>query len=160
MRSRVVIGAVLVSLVAVGAAVAALEPRGHEATVTLSSAAAGANSVAVTVQLPAALQCGRPMGGPVSVTLPRGERMPHSIATATVRVNGVAPGSVSLVGRTVTVSPPVHRGVTCMSIVEGRMKIVLAQTAGLGNPSAPGSYTVVVRQGNTGWLVPVTIKAA
>src|SRR5262249_52352447 len=111
-----------------------------------------------TVQLPAVLQCGRPMGGPVSVTLPRGERIPHSIATAAVRVNGMTPGGVSVAGRTVTVSLPVRHGVMCMTIIDGRMKIVLAQGGGLGSPAAAGSYTVVVRQGKTGWLVPVSIK--
>jgi len=84
--------------------------------------------------------------------------MPRAIATASARVNGVTPASVVVGGRTVTVSLPVRHGVTCMSIIDGRMKIVLAQTAGLGNPSAAGSYTVVVRQGKTGWLVPVSIR--
>jgi hypothetical protein len=104
------------------------------------------------------LQCGRPMGGPVSVTLPRGERMPRAIPSTAVRINGMTPASVTVSGRMVTVSLSVHHGVTCMSIVDGRMKIALAQGAGLGNPATAGSYTVVIRQGKTGYLVPVAIK--
>jgi hypothetical protein len=153
------IGAALVASAAAGVAAAAgFQPRGGEATVTLSSAAAGARPVAVTVGLPAVLQCGRPMGGPVSVSLPRGERMPRAISKAAVRVNGMIPSNVAVDGRKVTVSLPVRRGITCMTIIDGRMKIVVAERAGLGNPSAPGTYMVVVRQGKTGYLVPVSIR--
>ncbi len=152
------IGAVLVLLAAAGAAAAAVLQSPGVATVTLSPAAAGARRVSMTVQLPATLQCGRPMGGPVSVTLPRGERMPSAIAATAVRVNGRASSKVAVAGRVVTVGLPVPRGITCMSIIEGTMKIVFAPAAGLGNPSAAGTYTVVVRQGKTGYLVPVSIK--
>jgi hypothetical protein len=153
------IGAALVLVAAAASAAAGgFQSPGGGATVTLSPPAAGARLVAVTVQLPAALQCGRPMGGPVSVTLPRGERMPSVIAVTAVRVNGLASSKVDVVGRVVTVSLPVHRGITCMSIIDGTMKIVFAPAAGLGNPSAAGTYTVIVRQGKTGYLVPVSIK--
>jgi hypothetical protein len=158
MRARTLIGAMLVLLAAAGAAVAAVVQSPGVATVTLSPAAARAWPVTVTVQLPAALQCGRPMGGPVSVTLPRGERMPSTIAATAVRVNGLASSKVAVTGRVVTVALPVRRGITCMSIIEGSMKIVFAPAAGLGNPSAAGTYTVIVRQGKTGYLVPVSIK--
>jgi hypothetical protein len=154
----VLIGTVLVLAAAAGSAAGAVfTSRDGQATVALSSTAAGARSVAVTVQLPAVLQCGRPMGGPVSVSLPQGERMPRAIGTSAVRVNGITPASVTVSGRTVTETLPVRHGVTCMTLIDGRMKLVLAPAAGLGNPSAAGSYTVVVRQGKTGWLVPVSI---
>jgi len=156
---RVAAAAALVALGAVGVAAAGrFQSPDGAATVTLSSSAAGAQNVAVTVRIPTVLQCGRPTGVPVAITLPRAERMPHAIASATVRVNGLAPSKVATAGRVVTVSLPVRRGITCLALVDGTMKITFAPGAALGNPSSPGTYSFGIRQGRTAYVVPVTIK--
>lgn len=158
MKVRVAAAAALVALVAagVGAAARFQSPNGA-ATVTLSSAAAGARNVAVTVQIPTVLQCGRPTGVPVEITLPRAERMPPAIVASMVRVNGVPPSKLTTAGRVVTVSLPVRRGITCLSLVDGMMKITFAPGAALGNPSSAGTYSFAIRQGRTAYVVPVTI---
>jgi len=157
---RVAAAAALVALVAAGAAAAARfqSPNGA-ATVTLSSTAAGAQNVAVTVQIPTVLQCGRPTGVPVAITLPRAERMPRAIVAAMVRVNGVPPSKLTTVGRVVTVSLPVRKGITCFALVDGLMKITFAPGAALGNPSSAGTYAFGVRQGRTAYSIPITIHA-
>jgi hypothetical protein len=151
--------AVLVALVVVaGAAGATFQSPSGEATVTLSSTAAGAQNVALTVQIPSVLECGRPTGVPVALTLPRAARMPSAIPVSAVRVNGVPASKVAVLGRTVTVTLPVHRGITCFALIEGRMKIAFAPSAALGNPSSAGTYAFGIRQGRTAYSVPVTIK--
>jgi len=151
--------AALVALVVAGAAAAATfqSPNGA-AKVTLSSTSAGARNVAVTVQIPSVLQCGRPTGVPVAITLPGGERMPRSIAASTVRVNGVQPSKVTIAGRVLTVSLPARRGITCFALVEGMMKISFPSTVAFGNPSSAGTYAFGIRQGKTAYVVPVAIK--
>jgi hypothetical protein len=158
MYARAAAAVPLVALAAAGVAGAARfqSPNGA-ATVTLSSSAAGAQDVAVTVQIPTVLQCGRPTGVPVAITLPRAERVPGAIVASTVRVNGVSPSRIAMAGRVVTVTLPVRRGITCLALVDGMMKIAFAPGAALGNPSSAGTYTFAIRQGRTAYVVPVTI---
>jgi hypothetical protein len=160
MKVRVAAGAALVSLLAAGGAAAGVgfQSPNHEASVTLSSANAGASNVSLTVQLPTVLQCGRPTGGDVVLTLPHAARVPHSIAVAAVRVNGVLPSRVAVTGRVVTVSLPARRGIMCFVLVEGMMKLTVAPSAALGNPSSAGTYAFGIRQGKTAYVVPITIE--
>jgi hypothetical protein len=160
MKVRVAAGAVLVALAVAGGAVAGVgfQSPNHEATVTLSSATAGASNVALTVQMPTVLQCGRPTGGDVVLTLPRAARVPHAIAASTVRVNGVLPSKVAVTGHAVTVGLPVHKGITCFALIDGTMKLTVAPSAAFGNPASAGTYAIGIRQGKTAYVVPVTIK--
>jgi hypothetical protein len=160
MQVRVATAAIVVVLSVVGVATAGggFQSPNHEATVTLSSVAAGAANIAVTIQLPTVLQCGRPTGGDVAVTLPRTARVPHAIAASAVRVNGVTPSKVTVTGRIVTVGLPVHKGITCFALVDGIMKLTVAPSAALGNPPGAGTYAIGIRQGKTTYVVPITIK--
>ena len=160
MQVRIATGAMLAALSIAGGAAAGVpfQSPNHEATVTLSSATAGASNVALTVQIPTVLQCGRPTGVPVAITLPRAERLPRAVVASTVRVNGVPPSKITMAGRVVTVSLPVRRGITCFSLVDGMMKITFAPSAAFGNPSSAGTYSFGIRQGKTAYVVPVTIK--
>jgi len=160
-KVRVAAAAAFAALLAAGGAAGALfqSPNG-EATVSLSSAAAGARDVGLTAQIPTVLQCGRPTGLPVALSLPRGVRMPGAIPLSAVRVNGVQASKVVVANRVVTVTLPVHRGITCFALIEGKLKIAIAPSASLGNPSSAGTYTFGIRQGRTAYAVPVTIKPA
>src|SRR5581483_867548 len=98
----------------------------HDATILLSSAKAGADVV---------------------VTLPRAARVPRSIASSAVRVNGKAPSRIAVAGRKVTVGLPAVNGITCDSITDGVLKVTFAGGAALGNPSAPGTYAIAIHRG-------------
>ena len=160
MQVRIATGAMLAALFIAGGAAAGVsfESPNHEATVTLSSATAGASNVALTVQVPTVLQCGRPTGVDVVLTLPRAARVPRAIAVAAVRVNGVPPSKVAVTGRVVTVGLPVHKGIMCFALVDGMMKLAFAPSAAFGNPPSAGTYAVGIRQGKTVYVVPITIK--
>jgi hypothetical protein len=160
MKVRVATGAMLVALFVAGGAAAGggFQSPNHEATVTLSSATAGAANVALTVQMPTVLQCGRPTGGDVVLTLPRAARVPHVIAPSAIRVNGVPPSKVAVTGRVVTVGLPARKGITCFAMVDGFMKLTIAPSAAVGNPPGAGTYAIGIRQGKTAYVVPITIK--
>lgn len=130
----------------------------HDATVLLSSAKAGADHVALTVKLQATLRCGRPFGAGVVVTLPRAARVPSSIASSAVRVNGKAPSRLAVSGRKVTVGLPAVHGIICDSITDGVLKVAFAGRAALGNPSAPGTYAIAIRRGASAYSVPIAIR--
>ena len=161
MKARVTAASIVAVLIAAAGAAAAggFQSPDHQAGVRLSSARAGASNVGLVVQMPTVLQCGRPTGGAVVVTLPRSEQMPRSIAVTNVRVNGVPASKVTVARRAVTVSLPIHRGITCFALIDGMMKITVAPGAALGNPSSAGSYAIGIRQGKTSYVVPITIKA-
>jgi hypothetical protein len=161
MKVRVAQAAALAALLAAGgAAGAGFQSPNAEATVSLSTAAAGAQNVGLTVQIPTVLQCGRPTGVPVALSLPGGVRIPRAIPVSAVRVNGVPASKVVVASRVVTVTLPVHRGISCFALIEGRMKIAIAPSAALGNPARAGIYTFGIRQGRTAYDIPVTIKVA
>jgi hypothetical protein len=161
MKARVSVASIVAMLLTAAgvAAAAGFQSPNREASVTFSSVKAGASNVGVVVQVPTVLECGRPTGGGVVLTLPRNERMPRAIAAASVRVNGLTASKVTVAGRVVTVSLPIHRGVTCFALIDGMMKIAVAPAAALGNPPSAGSYAVGIRQGKTAYVVPVAIKA-
>jgi hypothetical protein len=130
------------------------------ATTALSSSKAGAKSVTLTVSLRTELQCGRLMGSrALVVTLPAKARLPQTVAATAVMVGGSVAGQVSVAGRAVTISIPPPRGMVCDSITVGIAKIVFLSTAGLGNPRAPGTYTVRVAHGKDAFVAPLKIHA-
>jgi hypothetical protein len=118
----------------------------------LSSNAAGAKPVSATISPRTELQCGRLVGGSLVVTFPRQMRVPRTIGPASVLVGTRAAHSVTVAGRVVTVAVPVPRGVICDSITVGVAKITFSRAAGLGNPKAPGAYSLTVRRGSDTFL--------
>ena len=129
----------------------------HDATVLLSSTKAGADHVAVTLELRTTLRCGRPFGPGVVVTLPRTAQVPASIAGSAVRVNGRPPSKLSVSGRTVTVGLPATHGIVCDSITDGVLRVRFAAGAALGNPPGPGAYAFAIHRGAKAYTVPITI---
>ena len=124
----------------------------------LSSTKAGARHVVLTVQFPAFLQCGKPRG-PVNIVLPSAEPPPPKrIAVAAVRIDNLAPTTVVVAGRSITITLVPH-GITCDSIVDGTAKVVFGAAAGLVNPSTPGTYNVLIKHSSTWYKAPVTITA-
>jgi hypothetical protein len=148
-------GLVVLALVLSASALAAVPPKVPSATA--SSNLAGARPVALAVSLRTELQCGRLIGGVLVVTLPRAMRVPGSIAASDVLVGSRAARSVAVAGRVVTVAVPLPRGVICDSIAPGVARIVFSRAAGLGNPKAPGTYTVKLRRGSDAFAAPLTI---
>lgn len=74
--------------------------------------------------------------------------MPASIRAGAVLVNGAAPRSVSRAGSVVTLAVHPTTGITCNVIGPGTITIVFTRAAGLGNPTASGTYRVSVRAGS------------
>lgn len=82
----------------------------------------------LTLALRYEMTCGQPGPGPLTVELPDGFALaaPHAIGRRS-----------SVHGRTISVVVPGPRGVTCMSITEGTLRV---RVAGLQAPA--GSYLV------------------
>jgi hypothetical protein len=128
--------------VVVGAWVGPASAGRDTATVVLSSHAAGARPVVVTLRLSYPMQCGYPGSGPVEIRLPAAMTVPASLARASVLVDGKPAHRLSRSGPKIVIglAPPV--GITCDVIAPGRLTIRFAKTAGLGNPPAAGAYVV------------------
>jgi hypothetical protein len=135
-------------LAALMLAPAALGANRATATVALSSNAAGAKAVTMTISFRTELQCGRLMGGPVVTTIPRQMHVPGTINAAAVLVGTRAARSVTVASHAVTVAMPLPRGVMCDSIAPGLAKITFSRAAGLRNPKAPGAYVLKLRRGS------------
>jgi hypothetical protein len=146
------------ALTVAGAAAGLQQPKSPP-TITLSPATAGAGHVGLTLRMPTVLRCGRPTGGAVVVTLPRGAGVPRTIGTASVTLNGMRPAAVTVVGRSITVNMPVVHGAICDSLVDGVLKLVIAPAAALRNPPRAGSYAVTVQQGHVTYRLPVAVQA-
>ncbi len=129
------------------AAIALAIVPSQSASVSLSSNRAGANNVAVTLHLTYEMQCGWPGPGPLVVTFPAAERLPASIPVSAVLLNGNPGPKVTRSGRSVSVTVPPRKGVTCMVIGPGKATIEFTHAAGLGNPRTRGVYPISVQRG-------------
>ena len=111
-----------------------------------SSTKAGAKPVAVTVSVHYQMICGQPGRGTAVVSFPGAADVPRSIERSAVLVNGKPAPAVSVSGHDVTIAMPLPRGVTCLSIGPGTLTLTLTPRARIGNPKAPGTYTIRVRR--------------
>ena len=124
-------------------------------TVTLSSHAASARGVRLTVVLRYEMQCGYPGEAPVVLTLPG--RVPAAVPAASVLVNRKPARKVAVRGHDVTVTMPPRPQILCDSIGPGRLTLVLTQAASLANPAAAGSYLVRARKGSLAFSSRIAI---
>ena len=115
-------------------------------TVSLSSPRAGARGVVLKLKFTTQLQCGRPIGPPITVTLPASERVPRTISRNAILVSGAAPDSVSLFGHAVVMKIG-RPEVICDVIGPGPVTILFLPKARLGNPVKAGTYLVTVARG-------------
>jgi len=133
--------------VAAGSAQAARAPH-------VGPAASSARPVTVTLRgVP--LVCGKPRGSFV-VTFPAAVDLPPTIAAAAVHVNGQTAAKVGVHGRDVTVTVQPQTGITCQSIVLGRVTLAFGTGAGIGAAKA-GTYAVTVRQGTKRYKATLTV---
>ena len=138
---------------AIAAAVAAGSAQAGRAADT-GLPASSVRPVTVTVRgYP--LLCGKPRGSFV-VTFPAAIDLPGTIATGAVHVNGQTAAKVAVHGRDVTVAVPPQTGVTCQSIVLGRVTLAFGTDAGIGAAKA-GTYAVTVRQGTKRYKATLTV---
>jgi hypothetical protein len=130
------------------------------ASARLSSTAAGARPVELTVQVRYEMVCGQPGTGTVVVTLPAAARVPAAIDASSLLVNSRPPTSVAVADRSVTVGLP-HRkpGVLCDVVAPGTLTVVFTRRAGLGNPAAAGTYSIAVRRANLSFATTVRISS-
>jgi hypothetical protein len=100
------------------------------ASATLSSTHAGARPVALVVSLHTELQCGKLRNGSLALTFPAGARLPRTIPTSAIAVQGKQPASVKLANRTlsITLAPPA--GLMCNVIGPGNAKVIVPRAAG------------------------------
>jgi hypothetical protein len=128
------------------------------ATALASPDLAGAQPTALTLTLRFRMTCGRPGAGPIVVSLPAAENVPRAIARSDVLVGGKPPLTATISGHTVTLTLPRSQGVTCMVIAPGTLTIRFTHAAGLGNPSAAGTYALPVRVGARILVARLTVK--
>lgn len=157
---RTVAAVVCGAALATGAAAIAAPPgaEGSDwAAASLSSAHAGARPIALVVSIHTELQCGKLRGGSLALTFPAAARLPRTIATSAIAVQGREPSSVRLAGRTLSIGMPRPVGMTCMVIGPGTAKIVVFRTAQIGNPAAAGAYKLGVHYGTATFEATLTI---
>jgi hypothetical protein len=117
-------------------------------TVKLSSSRAGAKDVTLTLSYMTALRCGHPSTG-VTVDLPAAAGVAAKIAGSAVHMNGRPVSAVVVRKHSLAVSPPRVSGVTCDSIVNGTVTLVLGAGAEIANPAHAGTYQVSVASGTS-----------
>ena len=132
-------------------------PTGGSATAVAVPATAGARPVKLTLTLRFEMQCGRPGPGPVVVSLPAAERVPHTIARHAVTLGGKPPLRASISGHVVVLTLPPQKGVICDVIGPGTLTVAFAPAAGLGNPPSAGSYAVAVRVGARAFVAHLAV---
>jgi hypothetical protein len=134
-------------------------PNMPAATATLSDRKAGAKPVALTIRVHYEMVCGQPGLGTAIITIPAAATVPRSIPASAVLVNGKSAPAVEVDGHQVTVSMPVHRGVTCLVVGPGTLTLLLTHDAGLGNPRAAGTYAIHIRRNRIAFTAKVAISA-
>ena len=128
-------------------------------TARLSSTKAGAKPVTLTLEVHYEMVCGQPGLGKAVVSLPAAAVVPAAIGTASVLVNGKPAPAVSTSGHSVSISLPLHHGVTCMIVGPGTLTLTFMRSAGLGNPLKAGSYTIRVQRRTQTFRASVQISA-
>ena len=117
-------------------------------TVAVSSHAAGAKAVRLTLSYEAMLQCGRPRAS-ASIHLPFAATVPAKVAPADVTMNGRPVGSAVVRRHALSVTAPKATGMLCNSITTGTVTLVVAPSARVANPGAAGTYRVTVVSGGS-----------
>jgi hypothetical protein len=138
-RSLVAVCAIALLTTATATA-AGVAMRPAEASVTLSTSKSGARPVTLTLQLRYEMQCAHPGPGPLVITFPAAERLPAQLAASDVLVNGHAATKAERNGHDVSVALPIQHGPLCDVIAPAVLKVVFTRSAGVGNPSAAGTY--------------------
>jgi hypothetical protein len=137
-----VLGLALVASATAGAAV----PH-RSASVLTSSTKPGAKPVALMLGMTFEMQCGNPGKGPLSITLPARMTIPKKIAAGAVTVDGKHAKGVAVHGRRLVISLAQPHFLTCDVIGSGTVRVVVARSAGLGNPKKAGIYAFRVAIG-------------
>jgi hypothetical protein len=136
----------------------AAAPSSHSATAQAAPDTAGARPVALTLALRTELQCGRLVGRTIAVRLPAQERVPHTIPRSAVRIGGTPAARVHVSGQSLAIVLAQPRGAICNVISTGIAKIVVTRAANLGNPAAPGTYSITIQHAATTFKAPLTIR--
>jgi hypothetical protein len=172
MQRRPVILALLAAAALLGAATALAAPKtgaiGSPITVPSSSTPAmtatltrpivGARPIGLTTDLTYTMQCGYPGPGPIVFTLPTAMRVPQTMSRSYVLVNGKPAVSVAVSGHQVSVGLAPAPQVMCDTLAIGTLTIAFNPGANLGNPSAPGTYSVRATRGQTAFEAKVHVK--
>jgi hypothetical protein len=132
-------------------------PKQGSATAVVSPATSGERPAALTLDLRYEMTCGQPGMGPVVVVLPATMLVPAAIARTAVLVRGRPAPSVYVKGHVITIGLPRPPLVICQSIGLGRLTVAFTRAAQLGNPIAPGVYTVRARVGGRTFTAALTI---
>jgi hypothetical protein len=111
--------------------------------VTLSSHAAGARPVAVTVVMHYEMQCNWPGPGVLTIRFPGAMAVPARVPSAAVLVDKRIVNGVRVTGRTVSVPLPQRPQIMCDLIGPGTVTVSFSRAAKLGNPKAAGSYSLL-----------------
>jgi hypothetical protein len=90
--------------------------------------------------------------------LPARERVPHIIPGSAVRVGGTPAARVRVSGQSLAIDLAQPRGAVCNVISTGIAKIVVTRAANLGNPAAPGTYSITIQHAAATFYAPLMIR--
>jgi hypothetical protein len=153
--------AVAAALLISGAATAyAASPMHTGATIAVSPTTQGVRA-AVKLNVRHTFYCGRPKPATIAVKFPAAEHVPSSIPVGAVHLSAGRVKALHVSGKTVFISvrPPPLKGMTCMVIVLGKLRVKFDKAAGLGNPSKAGTYAVSVTDGRFHYTGHFTIAS-
>jgi hypothetical protein len=131
--------------------------KAGSATAVASPSTSGERPAALTLKLRYEMTCGQPGVGPVVVVLPATMLAPATIARAAVLVRGRPAPSLTVKGHVITIGLPRPPLVICQSIGLGTLTVAFTRAARLGNPMAPGAYTVRARVAGRTFTAALTI---
>lgn len=123
--------------------------------VLLSSHAAHARNVRMTLTFHYDMQCGYPGPQPLVLQLP--EQVPASLPRAAVLLDGKPAPAVQVKGRRVAVLMPPRPIVMCDSIGPGTLTVAFTRAAHLTNPAA-GRYRLTAVKGLSSYSARVRIR--
>jgi hypothetical protein len=127
--------------------------------VSLSSHAAGARPVAVSIVMHYEMQCNWPGPGVLTIRFPGSMVLPEQVASSAVLVDKKVVTGVRVSGRTVSVPLPQRPRIMCDLIGPGTVTVSFSRAAKLGNPKAAGSYSVLATHASDSGTGHITITS-
>jgi hypothetical protein len=133
----------------------------NAATVAVRPGVVSAQPTTVKLTLQYPRLCGKPTGGTVAITFPKGELVPARIPLSAVAAPGLRIKAIVVSGKTVKLSlaPLPTSGVTCQSITLAPLALTLKPAAGLGNPDSAGAYTVTAKRGTATYAAQFQVSS-
>jgi len=129
------------------------------ASLVLSNSRAGVRPVALTLELRYEMQCGNPGTGSLLVDLPSQMQVPSRFPSGSARLDGKSVALTFAARSELRIPLPPRPGILCDLIGPGTLTLVVTKQAGIGNPTAAGTYPVVARPASHTFRTTMRITA-